>query len=234
MKLVFIILLVLIIVLCYVLHIRIDIPSFFRPSIRAKRGLYGTYAFCGPQGKGKTTAICKYCLDKNKKIYVFSNVNMVGLDRFFYFDDFQDIYDILHKLDNHIIDTEGRQVVFIFDEIFTLMTKSAKLNKEIQSFLCQLRKRKIIFLTTCQSWAELPLSFRRLCRFEIDCEIFNFPLIPIFKSLLITTYKDAERMKWDEIEQDHVAPIVWTRVALYNKRIAKMFDTRQLIKSTNF
>lgn len=231
MKLILLVLFFLVVVLCWVFHIRPDIPSFFRRSIKAKRGLYGTYAFCGPQGKGKTTAIAKYCFDKNHKIIVFSNVNMVGLDRFFYFDDFQDIYSILSGLDNKTIDTEGRQVVIIFDEIFTLMTKSAKLNKEIQSFLCQLRKRKIIFLTTCQSWAELPLGFRRLCRFEIDCNIWNIPLL---KSILITIYKDAERMKWDEIEQDHVAPIVWTRIAMFNKRVADMFDTRQLIRSTNF
>lgn len=156
---------------------------------------------------------------------------MYGLEKFNFIEDFSDIYDILQKLDNKEIDVEGRQVVIIYDEIFTLMTKNAKLNKEIQSFLCQLRKRKIIFLTTCQSWAELPLSFRRLCRFEIDCNIINFPLL---KSILVSVYKDAERMKWDEIEQDHVAPIVWTRIALFNKRVAEMFDTRQLIKSTNF
>ena len=41
-------------------------------------------------------------------------------------------------------------------------------------------------------------------------------------------------MKWDEIEQDHVAPIVWTRIAMFNKRVADAYDTRQLIKSTNF
>lgn len=230
MKLALIILLILCLVLCFVFHIRPDFKSIFRRSIFAKRGLYGTYAFCGPQGKGKTTNLAKYCLDKNHKIKVFSNVMMTGLDDFTYFDDFQDIYSILNDLDSGEIKTD-RQVVIIYDEIFTLMTKNAKLNKEIQSFLCQLRKRKIIFLTTCQSWAELPLSFRRLCRFEIDCNILNLHIIP---SILIAVYKDAERMKWDEIEQDHVAPIVWTRIAFFNKRVADMFDTRQLIKSTNF
>lgn len=231
MKTLIILFIVLIAILCWVFHIRPDIKSFFRKSIKAKRGLYGTYAYCGPQGKGKTTNLVKYCLDKNNKIYVFSNVYINGLQRFNFIEDFNDIYTILNKLDNKEIDTEGRQVIIIYDEIFTLMTKSAKLNKEIMSFLCQLRKRKIIFLTTCQSWAELPLSFRRLCRFEIDCNIINIPLIP---SILVGVYKDAERMKWDEIEQDHVAPIVWTRIAMFNKRVAQAYDTNQRIKSTNF
>lgn len=231
MKTLIILFIVLIAILCWVFHIRPDIKSFFRKSIKAKRGLYGTYAYCGSQGKGKTTNLVKYCLDKNNKIYVFSNVYINGLQRFNFIEDFNDIYTILNKLDNKEIDTEGRQVIIIYDEIFTLMTKSAKLNKEIMSFLCQLRKRKIIFLTTCQSWAELPLSFRRLCRFEIDCNIINIPLIP---SILVGVYKDAERMKWDEIEQDHVAPIVWTRIAMFNKRVAQAYDTNQRIKSTNF
>lgn len=231
MKTLIILFIVLIAILCWVFHIRPDIKSFFRKSIKAKRGLYGTYAFCGCQGKGKTTSLVKYCLDKNKKIYVFSNVIIKGLERYNYIDKFEDIYKIIEMLDNGTIDTENRQVVIIYDEIFTLMTKNAKMNKEIMSFLCQLRKRKIIFLTTCQSWAELPLSFRRLCRFEIDCNIINIPLIP---SILVGIYKDAERMKWDEIEQDHVAPIVWTRIAMFNKKVAQAYDTNQRIKSTNF
>ena len=231
MKTMLVVGLILIIILCFVFHIRPDILSFFRRSIKAKRGLYGTYAFCGPQGKGKTTQLVKYCLDNNKKIFIVSNVWINGLEDFHYIEDFSDIYKWLNYVDNKLVDTKDKQLVFIYDEIFTLMTKNAKMNKEIMSFLCQLRKRKIIFLTTCQSWAELPLSFRRLCRFEIDCNIINIPLL---KSILIGIYKDAERMKWDEIEQDHVAPIVWTRIAMFNKRVANAYDTRQLIKSTNF
>lgn len=231
MKTIFIVLLILIVILCFVFHIRPDIKSFFRKSIKAKRGLYGTYAFCGPQGKGKTTNLVKYCLDKNDKIFVVSNVWMKGIEDFNYIEKFEDIYKWLKYIDEKVINTKNKQLVFVYDEIFTLMTKNAKMNKEIMSFLCQLRKRKIIFLTTCQSWAELPLSFRRLCRFEIDCNIINIPFI---KSILIGVYKDAERMKWDEIEQDHVAPIVWTRIAMFNKKVADAYDTRQLIKSTNF
>jgi len=231
MKSILIVFFILIVILCFVFHIRPDIPSFFRRSIRAKRGLYGTYAFCGPQGKGKTTQLVKYCLDKNKKIFVVSNVYMTGIEDFYYIESFEEIYKWLDLIDNNQVDIKGKQLVFIYDEVFTLMTKSSKLNKEIMSFLCQLRKRKIIFLTTCQSWAELPLSFRRLCRFEIDCNILN---IPLMKSILIGIYKDAERMKWDEIEQDHVAPIVWTRIAMFNKRVALAYDTNQKIKSTNF
>lgn len=216
---------VLLVVLCIYFHIRIDIKSFFRKGFKAKRGPYGTYAFCGEQGKGKTTSITKWCLDNNEKIYVFSNIEMIGINNYEFFQGFDSIYSILERLDKHQIKLDGKQIVFCYDEIFTEMTKNSKLNTDIMEFLCQLRKRKIIFLTTCQSWAELPLSFRRLCRYEIDCSIL--PLIR--NTILINVYKDAERMKWNEIEMDFVAPIVWTKISKMNKVVMNSFDSSQLI-----
>ena len=69
---------VLLLVLSFVFHIRVDIKSFFRKGFKARRGPYGPYAFCGEQGKGKTTSITKWCLDNNDKIYVFSNIETIG------------------------------------------------------------------------------------------------------------------------------------------------------------
>lgn len=221
---------ILIFLLCWVFHIRIDVRSFFRKSFTAKRSLCGTYVFNGEQGKGKTLSLAKYCFTNNKKIKVFSNVYFNNLEDFTYFTDFSYIYDILSKIDSKEIDNTEKQVVIIWDELFSLLNKSSKLNKEIKSFLSQLRKRKIIFLTTCQSWPDIPLEFRRLCRFEIDCNVIN-----LFKSsLLINVYKDAERMKWSEIEQEHVAPIVWTKVSKNNKIVADSYDTYQVIQASNF
>lgn len=218
------------IVLCLVFHIRIDVKSFFRRSFRAKRGLYGTYCFCGEQGKGKTLSLATYVYNKNKRIKVFSNVCFKGLNDFNYFEDFDYIYEIIHMIDSKEINNKKTQVVIIWDELFSLLNKSTKLNTKIKSFLSQLRKRKIIFLTTAQSWPDIPLEFRRLCRFEIDCHCI--PLLT--RSLLINVYKDAERMKWSDIEQEHVAPIVWTRVYQTNRVISDSYDTNQTIKASNF
>lgn len=216
---------VLFIFLCFWFHLRIDFKSFLRKGFKARRGPYGTYAWCGEQGKGKTTSICKWCLDHNDNIYVFSNIEMIGIDCYEFFQGFDSIYSILDRLDNHEVVLDGRQIVICFDEIFTEMTKSTKIKSEMMSFLAQLRKRKIIFMTTCQSWAELPLSFRRLCRYEIDCSI-----LPLIKNtILLNVFKDAERMKWDENSMDFVAPIVWTRISKMNRRVMNSFDSSQLI-----
>ena len=144
---------ILFIVLCFVFKIRIDIKSFFRRSFRAKRGLYGTYCFCGEQGKGKTLSLATYVYKNFKKSLVFSNVHF-NLPNCKYFEDFEDIYQIIKLIDDKEIgfkSDDKRQVVIIWDELFSLLNKSSKLNKEIKSYLSQLRKRHIIFLTTCQS-----------------------------------------------------------------------------------
>lgn len=205
-------------------HIRLDLKSFLKKGFRAKRSLYGTYAFCGVQGSSKSLQIVKYCNKNKNDIFVFSNIIMTGLPHYESFTKFSEIYSFLERVDNGEFD--DLQIVIVFDEIFTEMTKNSKLNNDIMAFLAQLRKRKIIFLTTCQSWAELPLSFRRLCRFEIDCSIFT-----LFRSYMIGVYRDAEHMKWDETEMDFVAPIVWTKIAKCNLCVANSYDTRQLIKN---
>lgn len=223
--------LVLLIVLCIIFHIRIDFKTFLRKSFRAKRGLYGSYCFAAEQGKGKTLSLAKYVFDTKGKTQVFSNVYFKDHPNITYFDNFEYVYEIIDMIDrkDESIDS-SLQLVIIWDELFSLLNKSTKMNKEIKSFLSQLRKRKIIFLTTCQSWPDIPLEFRRLCRFEIDCNI-----IPLFtRSILINTYKDAERMKWSDIEQEHVAPIVWTRISQTNRVIANSYDTNQTIKASNF
>lgn len=229
-KLTIIAFIILFIVLCWVFHLRFDIKSFFRRSFRAKRGLYGTYVYSAEQGKGKTLSLAHYVYNNRKKCKFFSNVHFSNVDDFTYFEDFEYIYTILKAIDNKEIDNNKKQIVIIWDELFSLITKSAKLSKEIKSFLSQVRKRKIILLTTCQSWADLPIDFRRLCRFEIDCNCI--PLVT--RSLLINVYKDAERMKWDELQQEHVAPIVWTKISQVNKVIADSYDTNQTIKASNF
>lgn len=120
-----------------------------------------------------------------------------------------------------------KQLVFVYDEIFTELLKGSKLGKQVIDFLCQMRKRKIIFLTTCQEWAELPLSFRRFCRFEIDCQMRPF----LGTGFLIKTFKDAENMKWSNDDQEHVAPLVETTITKCRQSIANSYNTFLRISS---
>lgn len=91
--------------------------------------------------------------------------------------------------------------------------------------LAQLRKRHIILLTTCQNWAELPLTFRRMCRYEI--EIHSIPLLS--GSYFLAIYKDAENMKWDDLQQDFVAPTIVTKIEKVNRVLMKSYNTNERI-----
>lgn len=132
------------------------------------------------------------------------------------------IYDLLRIHREH-----NKQLVFVYDEVFTELLKGSKLSKEVIDFLCQMRKRKIIFLTTAQEWSELPLSFRRFCRFEIDCQMRPF----LRTGFLIKVFKDAENMKWSNEDQEHVAPLVETTITKCRKKVSDSYDTFLRISS---
>lgn len=92
-----------------------------------------------------------------------------------------------------------------------------------------MRKRKIIFLTTCQYWAELPITYRRFCRYQIDCNMIPF----LWTGVLIKTFHDAELMKWSNDDQDFIAPITETTFTKCRRKIANSYDTFLRISSTD-
>lgn len=207
--------------------VRIKLRTFKGKGFRPVRGNFGLYCYCGKQGKGKTYSLVEYLVDNSKKIKVFSNITGIeNVEDITYFTGFDGLLKIKQDIDNNKILTD-KQIVIVYDEIFTEIIKGTKLSKPVMDFLCQMRKRKIIFLTTCQEWAELPLSFRRFCRFQIDCDMKPF----LWTGLLIKTFKDAENMKWDNDEQEHVAPIVETTVTKCRRSIADSYDTFLRISS---
>lgn len=219
--------LIIIIILCLKNKVRIKFRSFKGKGFRPVRGNFGLYTYCGKQGKGKTYSLVEYLIDNSKKIKVFSNISGIKhVDDITYFTGFNGLLAIKEALDRGDIIT-NKQIVIVYDEIFTEIIKGSKLSKEVMDFLCQMRKRKIIFLTTCQEWAELPLTFRRFCRYQIDCEMFPF----LWTGFLVKTFKDAENMKWSDEEQEHVAPIVETTITKCRKFIADSYDTLLRISS---
>ena len=136
-------------------------------------------------------------------------------------------YKYINGLEELLNLRSEHDIIIFFDEIFTEIMKGDKLTKPVLDFLCQMRKRKIIFLTTCQEWAELPLTYRRFCRYQIDCKMKPF----FFTGFLIKTFKDAENMKWSNDEQEHVAPIVETTITKCRKFVADSYDTFLRISS---
>ena len=173
-------------------------------------------------------SLVEYLLDNKKKIEVFCNIGNINNLTYSHFTGFKELIDIKHKLDDEtLVYDKSKQLVIVYDEIFTELQKGSKLNKEILDFLCQMRKRKIIFLTTCQEWAELPLSYRRFCRYEIDCNMIPF----LWFGILIKQFKDAEQMKWSNDDQEFVAPLQETTITKCRKSIADSYDTFLRISS---
>lgn len=222
-----IILPIIVLVICWKKKVKIKFRTFHGKGFRPERGNFGLYTYCGKQGTGKTYSLVEYLVDNSIKIKVFSNITGIkNVDDIEYFVGFKGLIDIKLRLDRGEMETK-KQIVIVFDEIFTELMKGDKLSKDVIDFLCQMRKRKIIFLTTCQEWAELPLTYRRFCRFQIDCR-----MVPIlWTGFLIKTFHDAENMKWSNAEQEHIAPIVETTITKCRALIGNSYDTFLRISS---
>ena len=105
------------------------------------------------------------------------------------------------------------------------------MSKEVLSFLSQMRKRKIIFLTTAQEWLEINVTLRRYVRFQINCKIISIPFIN--KSFLLKVFHDGDQIHWDNLENDYVSPIIESTFSKMSLKIAESYDTYETIKSTN-
>lgn len=196
--------------------IRIKVKTFFKRGFKPSRNKFGVYCYCGKQGKGKTYSAVEYLLDnKDKKIY--ANLKSLKGVEYTPIGGFDDLLDLRHEHD----------CIIFFDEIFTALTRNSKMSTEVLDFLSQMRKRNIVFITTAQEWLEVNITFRRYCRYQIDCNMF-----PFFNSgLLIKTFHDAEQMKWSNEANEYVAPIVETTISKCNLDVAKSYDTFETISS---
>lgn len=198
--------------------IRIKVKTFLKRGFKPSRNKFGVYCYCGKQGKGKTYSAVEYLLEnKDKKIY--ANIESLKGVEYTPIGGFDDLLDLRHEHD----------CIIFFDEIFTALTRNSKMTTEVLDFLSQMRKRNIVFITTAQEWLEVNITFRRYCRYQIDCNMF-----PIFGSgLLIKTFHDAEQMKWSNEANEYVAPIVETTISKCNLEVAKSYDTFETICSTS-
>lgn len=197
-------------------HTKIKFKTFFKKGFAPKRGRFGVYCYCGKQGSGKTYSAVEFLLN-NKDIPIYSNVSTIkGLD-YTYFSGFDNLLKLRDKTD----------CIIFYDEIFTALTKGNKLNTEVLDFLSQMRKRRIIFITTAQEWLEINMTLRRYCRFQIECTMNNI----LGLGILIKHCYDAEHMKWSQEDNEYVAPLVETTISKCNLHIANSYDTFEQIKS---
>ena len=218
--------------------IKIKIKTFFKRGFKVRKGIFGIYCYCGFQGNGKTYSCVEYVKDNQDAITLFSNVDITGID-YCKYNGFsgllklRDCIDYAKSRGNDYIIFEGKkyslepdkQIVFIYDEIFSELQRGSRINTDVLDFITQMRKRSFILLTTAQIWSDIPITWRRLTRYQIDCTMHHFLGLNYLKKV----FHDAEVMRWDNDEQDFVAPIIQTTITHTRKYIADSYDTFQLI-----
>ena len=203
-------------------HTKIKFKTFFKKGFAPQRGRFGVYCYCGKQGSGKTYSAVEFLLS-NKDMKIYSNVRSLKGVKYTPIGGFDDLLKLR---------SETNCIIF-FDEIFTALSKksSSRLTRqqsnEVLDFLSQMRKRKIIFITTAQEWLEMDMTLRRYCRFQIECNIINF----LGLGILIKSCYNAEQMKWSANDNEYIAPLVETTISKCNKKVADSYDTFEQIKT---
>ena len=146
---------VIIVILYYVISnkVKIKFRTFFKKGFRVNKGIFGIYCYCGFQGNGKTYSCAEYVHDNKSSICLFSNVRLTGVD-YVYYNGFSEMLKLRDAIDwarynhhNYII-FKGKkitleldkQIVFIYDEIFSELQRGSRLNTDILDFITQMRK----------------------------------------------------------------------------------------------
>lgn len=197
-------------------HTRIKFKTFFHKGFAPKRGKFGIYCYCGKQGSGKTYSVVEFLL-QNKDIPIYANISSLKGVKYTYFTGFDELLKLRDKTD----------CIIVYDEIFTALTKSSRINTDVLDFLSQMRKRRIVFITTAQEWLEINITLRRYCRYQIECSMRNF----LGLGLLFKRMYDAEQLKWSNEDNEYIAPLLTTTISKCNLRIANSYDTFEQIKN---
>lgn len=193
--------------------------TFIKRGVRVFRSRFGVYIYDGKQGTGKTAGALGFIFENmsNDRPVYANMLSIKGID-YTYFNGLQGLLELQKQNVEHCI--------IFYDEIFSLLDKQTKITKDVLSFLSQMRKRDIIFITTCQEWLELPITLRRYCRYQIKCKIITPPILP---SLHIKTFNDAEQMKYDKDENEYIAPLITKTISKLSYYLLNSYDTYEVI-----
>ena len=228
------ILLIFIVVICYILmytfknKIHLDFASFFKKGFRKISNKFGVFCYTGKQGTGKTYSAVDFCIKRKLEndYRIITNVKSFNI-----FSDtiyMENIMDII-KYCTRFKENEENVLIF-FDEIFTVLEKGGSLAREVLSFISQLRKRGIIFVTTAQEWAEINITLRRYVRFQISCNMISLPITNT--AIIVNQVNDGDKLRWNNDLQEFVAPIIQTNIAKGKLSVIESYDTYETIKLT--
>lgn len=198
--------------------ISFDFGSFLRKTIPLDRGQFGIYCFTGKQGSGKTYSLVKYIKKhRHEALEIYSNISIGNLE-----------YTEITSIEQLLSLKDKQHCFIIYDEIFTYLQKQSKISPELMEFMTQQRKMRNIFFTTAQEWLEIPITFRRFVKIQIECSTIALGRLG---GLLIEAYHDAYQMKWDQLENEYVAPLIRTKISKYERRFMQSYDTFERVRS---
>lgn len=208
---------ILVLIFMWYAKIHVDWRSLISKTLPLDRGLFGVYCFTGKQGSGKTYSLVKY-IKKNVKTdqKIYSNVTMPGVD-----------YEPIRSIEHLLSLRDEKKVFIVYDEIFTLMQKSSKIEGDLMEFLTQQRKMKNIFFTTAQEWLEIPMTFRRFVRIQVECR--TRPLGKL-GGILQEEYFDSYEIKWDQLQNEYVSPRISKKYSKYERKYMESYDTYERIR----
>lgn len=213
-----------VLIVCLVWRFRnykIKFKTFLHKGLHVRDSRFGVYCYDGKQGSGKTQNAVHFILDNASDEWpVYANLKSLKGINYYYFNGIEALLSLRDK----------KHCIIFYDEIFTILMKSSKLDTRVLDFLSQMRKREIIFITTAQEWLELPMTLRRYVRYEVSCKLLNFPFFP---TLSIKHVNDAYRMKWSAEDNDYIAPLISCVVEKLNINVLNSYDTFEQIPTDN-
>lgn len=231
MKVFLILLLLFVLYIAYIIksnNLSIDFKSFFKKGFKKLDNQFGLFCYTGKQGKGKTYSCINFCI-KQKKANDY--IIITNVYSFNYFKDtifVENIFDIIKLAEQ--MTAQGKKIMIFYDEIFTVLEKKVPMKKEILAFLSQLRKRKILFVTTAQEWSEINITFRRYVRYQVDCNMFPCPFTKT--AFIFNSINDGDLIHWDNDLQDFVAPRISANFAKCSIDIINSYDTFETVKTS--
>lgn len=226
---IFIIIFIIIFIKFYQMRLSVDLKSFFKRGFKKIDNAFGLFCYTGKQGKGKTYSAIKFLIEQKleNNYKILTNVKSFNIfEDTIYFEDINDMIDYCTTFKEN-----EENVIIFFDEIFTILEKNTKINKKILSFLSQLRKRRIIFVTTAQEWSEINITFRRYVRFQISCNMLALPIIRY--AIVLNTINDGDLIRWNNDTQDFEAPRIRLKLSKGNLSIIQSYDTFETINTSS-
>lgn len=197
--------------------IKIKWKTFFKKGFKKEKNIWGVYCYCGKQGSSKTGNVVTYLYENRDKV-IYANLTSIN-EEVIPYTYIKDLNELLELRKEH-------DCIIFFDEIFTEITKHQKISSDVMDFLSQMRKRRIIFITTCQEWRLLPLDFRLYVRYQINCSMFN---LPFFGACSLKNIIDGDNIKWSDEEQDFVGNLIENTVSHCVKFVYDLYDTYEQI-----